>query len=99
MIINVQTHIFQNKHTFLISLKHFLTHLLHTCMRTHTHVLNAPLSIRANGTERLYFIITALILPHLNVSPSIMVTHHFHSNPPKEMNRNLCLSFSRSAPQ
>lgn len=82
------THLWKYTHTQT----YVLTLILDT--RTLTRVLNALLSIRANGIEHLYFIISALILPHLNVSPSIMVTHHFHSNPPKEMNRNFCLSRS-----
>lgn len=66
----------------------------HTNIHTYSHkkMLNVSLSIRANGTEHLYFLITALILPHLNVSLSIVATHHFHSNPPREMNWNFSLS-------
>lgn len=55
--------------------------------KRHTHtlplVLNVSLSIRANGTEHLYFLIRELKLSYLNVSPSIVAAHHFHSNPPQ----------------
>ncbi|MEQ2196351.1 hypothetical protein XENOCAPTIV_018451 [Xenoophorus captivus] len=85
------------RHTHIESLlAHLLKHILHpwTCTHrpTHKHVRNGFLSIRTNGTEHLHFLIMALILPHLNVSPSIVATHHFHSNPPKEMDWNFLLS-------
>lgn len=60
-----------------------LTHKPHTHTHTHTHALNVSLSIRVNGTEHLHFLIRELKLSYLNVSPSIVAAHHFHSNPPQ----------------
>lgn len=52
--------------------------------KQHTHkVINVFLSIRANGTEHLHFLVRELKLSYLNVSPSIVAAHHFHSNPPQ----------------
>lgn len=81
-LVSIHTH--TRSHTSFLSSPR---HMLHT-----KHVRNSSLSIRANGTEHLYFLIMTLILPHLNVSPSIVATHHFLSNPPKEMNWNFLAS-------
>lgn len=104
MLINVQTHThkykqsvsldtYTHEHAFYLTLPYLYAHT-HTraCPHTHTHVLNTSLPIRTNGTEHLYFLIRALKLSYLNVSPSIVAAHHFHSNPPKEMNWNFSLS-------
>lgn len=57
-----------------------------------TIIYNSSLSIRANGTEHLYFLIMAPLLSHLNVSSFVVATHNFGATPPKEMNWNFSFS-------
>lgn len=57
------------------------------CVCTYEPTPNVSLPTRARATEHLFFLIRTLKLSHLNVSPSIIATHHFHYNP-REMNCN-----------